>query len=80
MSQTFCEELQDTHIRLKYVDITAVACTNRIGSIKPVLMSLTREIWLWEYRAKLHCLLDTIHPATNSPLTGAWNFNQSQAH
>ena len=47
MLQTFCDELKDTHIRLKCDNTTAVACINRMASTKPVLMSLTREIWLW---------------------------------
>ena len=47
MLQTFCNELQETHIRMKCDNTTAVACINRMASTKPTLMALTREIWLW---------------------------------
>ena len=54
MLQTYCEDLHDTHIRLKCDNTTAVACINRMASTKPMLMALTREIWLWALQRNIN--------------------------
>ena len=53
MLQTFCNELQETHIRIKCDNTTAVACINQMASTKPTLMALTREIWLWAIQCNI---------------------------
>ena len=54
MLQTYCEDLHDTHIRLKCDNTTAVACINRMASTKHMLMALTREIWLWALQRNIN--------------------------
>ena len=53
MLQTFCNELQETHIHIKCDNTSTVACINRMASTKPTLMALMQEIWLWAIQCNI---------------------------
>ena len=47
MLKTYCKDMRQTHIRLKIDNTTAVSCVQRRASVKPKLMNVTRQIFLW---------------------------------
>ncbi len=45
--QSFCKDRTDIHVKLMLDNTTAIACVNRFGSIKPLLMEHTRLLYAW---------------------------------
>ena len=45
--QSLCNDIHDSHIRIRSDNTTVVACLNKCGSMKEHLLQLTEEIFLW---------------------------------
>lgn len=51
--ETFCSDFREKHIKMRMDNTTAVACINRRGSMKPALLQLTKEIFMWADQRKI---------------------------
>ncbi len=51
--QTFCRFKQNIHVKLMIDNTTAIACVNKFGSVKPLLMAQTVELYNWAIQKNL---------------------------
>ncbi len=45
--QSFCSKLSNAHVKLMLDNTTAIACINKFGSVKPLLMEQTQYLYTW---------------------------------
>jgi ribonuclease HI len=64
--QSFCGELRNTSVLVKVDNTTAVACINRMGSIKPGLLKITKDIFQWALERNIHLMATHIPGSMNT--------------
>lgn len=53
--QSFCNDFNDKHIRIRSDNTTAVAYINKLGGVKSIICHrIVTEIWNWAFRRKIH--------------------------